>query len=142
MRFKTVIIGIAFVMFAIPSYIVIPPFITDEMNKLTGGNSLSPMGYQILSKLGIPSIDTIVSLTQYTFVGIIVAGLGTIVFGAISKNIPKQTDVKVQIESNQRLHSKENFNLEVLHLLKERLARGEITSSEYQDLKKVLEDKI
>jgi uncharacterized membrane protein len=141
-RFRTIIIGICFVLFAIPSYIIIPSFITVEMNKLTGGGSLSPMSYQILSSLGIPPIDTIVVLVQYSFVGLMVAGLGIIAFGAIAKNIPKQTAVKMKIESNQRAYEKEDSNLEVLHLLKERLAKGEITSNQYQDLRKVLEDKV
>ncbi len=142
MRVKTIITGIACVLFGIPSYIIIPSFITTEMNKLTGGNSLSPMSYQILSSLGIPPIDTIVVLVKYSCIGLIVAGLGIIFFGAISKNIPNQVVTKLSIESNQQVHSGEEPKPEVLHLLKERLAKGEITPKQYQNLKKVLEDKV
>ena len=141
-RFRIIIMGIAFVMFAVPSYIVLPSFITDEMNKLTGGNSLSPMSSAILSKLGIPSIETIVTLTQYSAVGFIVAGLGTIAFGIIAKNIPKQTSIKAQMKSKQRLHESEDSNPDVLYFLKERLAKGEITSNQYHNIKKTLEDEV
>jgi uncharacterized membrane protein len=140
-RLKIIIIGIACVLFGIPGYTIIPSFIITEMDKLTGGNSLSPMSSQILSTLGIPPIDTIALMVKYSFVGLVVAGLGIIFFGAVSKNIPKQVVAKLSIESNQKVHSYEEPKSEVLDLLKERLARGEITSKQYQNLKKVLEDK-
>ncbi|MGI0069372.1 MAG: SHOCT domain-containing protein, partial [Nitrosopumilaceae archaeon] len=59
-----------------------------------------------------------------------------------SKNMPKQVVAKLSIESNQQVHGNEEPNPEVLHLLKERLAKGEITQNQYQNLKKVLEDKV
>ncbi len=108
------------------------------MNKLTGGNSLSPMSYQILSSLGIPPIDTMIVLVKYSFIGLIVAGFGIIAFGAVSKNIPKQKAGKLLVESNIQ----EEHQPEVLHLLKERLAKGEITSNQYRDIRNVLEDRI
>lgn len=80
------------------------------MNKLTGGNSLSPMSYQILSSLGIPPIDTIIVLVKYSIIGLIVAGLGIIFFGAVSKNIPNQVVTKLSIESNQQVHVTKNPN--------------------------------
>ena len=139
MRFKAVIIGLVCVVLSIPSYNVVPSFISSEMNKLTGGSS-SPMSYEILSKLGIPPVDTMVTLIQYSFVGLFVAGLGIIAFGIVSKNMPKRTFSKLTIES-KAMHSEESKD-DVLHVLKERLANGEITSSQYQDIRKVLEDKI
>ena len=141
MRLRTVVIGIFFIIFAIPSYTIVPTFITTEMNKLTGGGTLSPMSYQILSSLGIPPIDTIVVLIKYSFIGLIIAGFGVIAFGMVSKNIPKRMVAKLSLESNQKADDNEP-KPEVLYLLKERLAKGEITSRQYQDIRNVLEDKI
>jgi len=137
-RFRAVIIGIFCVISAVPGYTTLPSFITAEMNKLTGGSS-SPMSSQILSTLGIPPIDTIVTLIQYSFVGLFVVGLGFIAFGLVSKGIPKRAFPKLSIESKL---STEEPTPDVLHVLKERLANGEITSNQYHDIRKVLEDKI
>ncbi len=144
MKSKIVLIGIAIILVAIPSYTIVPSGITHAMTKLTGGDTTSSLNNQIFSQLGIPPIDTIAKFIQYSFIGLIVAGLGITVFGAISKKIPKQPPVRLSIESVQRLEDdkeEKDANSKAVHLLQERLAKGEITSSQYQNLLKLLEDK-
>jgi len=144
MRPRLIIIGAIFVLFAIPSYIAVPHLITLEMSKLPWINSQSDLNNQIFAQLGfppMPPINSIIIFIQYSIIGIIVAGLGIIAFGVISKKAVKQSALNLPIESTQRLQDEE-VNPKALHLLQERLAKGEITSSQFQNLKKMIEDKI
>jgi hypothetical protein len=140
-RFKIVMMGILFVFLAIPSYSIVPTLISGMMNKFTGGDSPTPMASQIFSQLGIPPIDTIIKFIQYSLIGLIVAGLLITAVGIMTKKPKEQPAVTLSIDSGQNIQEQENSNLKALHLLQERLAKGEITSSQYMSLKKVLEDK-
>ncbi len=161
-KVQLVITGILFVLLAIPSYNILPSFITSEMNKLSGGKE-SPMADQILSELHIPPVDTIAKYIKYSCIGFGLAGLGIIAYGAISKRISGMPAVKLSIDASQRvqdgvadkLHKDgiinlsidapqrvqddHNTNIMAIRLLQERLAKGEITSNQYQILKKMLE---
>ncbi len=141
-KFRLVIIGIVIVLLAVPAYIMLPFLLTQEMYKLTGGNSASALSNQIFSQLGIPPIDTMIAFMKYLFVGLIIAGLGMISFGVISRKMAKQSPLKVNIEPNLRLHVGEDSNLKALDTLQERLSKGEITPSQFQNLKKKLEGNI
>ena len=141
MRIKIVIYGLC-ALLAIPSYTIVPSLITTTMSKFSGGNSPSLMASQIFSQLGIPPIDTIIKLIQYSLIGLAVAGLFITVFGVIAKKTPKKSTVTLSINSNQKMQDQESINLRAIHLLQERLAKGEITSTQYMSLKNVLEDKI
>jgi hypothetical protein len=135
-------IGIAFVVLAIPAYLVSPHYITKAMDKLSLGNEQSPMASQIFTQLGmppIPSTPDLIAYVQYCCIGLAIAGVGIIFFGTVlKKTLP--TTVKVSLEPPQRLQD-EDTNLKAINLLQERLAKGEITSSQYQNLKKLLEEK-
>jgi hypothetical protein len=71
------------------------------------------------------------------------------VFGAVAKKIKKQFTVKVVSEepdkvkevipSPQFTDESAQTNLRIIRILQERLAKGEITSSEFQNLKRFLE---
>lgn len=138
MNIITIVIGIFLVLFAIPSYNLVPTFITTTMNKLTGGNGVSPMASQIFSQLGIPPVDVVTEYIQYSFIGCVFAGIGVIAYGIVQKRT-KRSPVKVSIETNQDL-KEEDANAKALQLLQERLAKGDITSSQYKNLRKLLED--
>jgi len=141
-RFKIILIGFAIVMFAAPCYYLFPTFATHAMSMFTGGTAASPMSYQIFAQLGIPPMQTVITLVQYSIIGFIVFGVGAIAFGIISKGQPKKKSYKLKIESTPQKNEKEDLNPEVIHLLKERLAKGEISFNEYDDLKKAVEEKI
>jgi hypothetical protein len=141
MKFRIVIIGITFALFGMYAYRMIPPLITKAMNKLTLGNEQSSMANQIFSQLGmppIPSTPEITAFVQYCCIGLAIAGVGIIIFGMASKKT--LTTVKISLESDQRSQD-DDINLKAINLLQERLAKGEITSSQYQNLRKMLEEK-
>ncbi len=141
MKFRIVIIGITFALLGVYAYSMIPPFIAKAMNKLTLGNEQSPMASQIFSQLGmppIPSTPEIAAFVQYCCIGLVIAGIGIVIFGIVSKKT--LTTVKISLESAPRSQD-ENTNFKAINLLQERLAKGEITSSQYQNLRKLLEEK-
>jgi len=142
---KIVIIGAAFALLAIPAYSVVPHFITRVMNKLTFGNEQSPMASQIFSQLGmppIPPLQEIIAFVQYCCIGLVVAGAGILIFGLASKKTSKPFSVKVSLEPEPDMRlPDEDPNIKAIHLLQERLAKGEITSSQYKNIRKMLEEK-
>jgi hypothetical protein len=138
MNIVTIMAGIFLVIFSIPSYNVVPSLITMTMNKISGG-TVSPMASQIFSQLGIPPVDIITEYIQYGFEGCIVAGIGIVAFGIVQKKRKKISPVKLSVEASQN-SQEEDANIKALHLLQERLVKGEITSSQYKDLRKLLED--
>ncbi len=145
MRSKLVIIGFAFMLLAIPAYIITPTFITKAMNKFTFGTSgSSEMNRQIFAQLGMPPIPDVHAVTafiQYSLIGVMLAGLGIVIFGTISKKMPKSTPLKIPFEEPQVQDYEDDTHAKAIHLLQERLAKGEITSSQYQNLRKMLEEK-
>jgi uncharacterized membrane protein len=63
------------------------------------------------------------------------------VFGAIAKKIqtPRFAIIEKDTESEEIVENRQDDN-KAFHILQERLAKGEITSSQYQNLKKLLEE--
>ncbi|MBI1827994.1 MAG: SHOCT domain-containing protein [Thaumarchaeota archaeon] len=152
MRINLVVIGLLLVLIAIPGYLDTPNLISQMVHSMMGPVTGSIPGTNsgaILHQMGYPSRSTIIPLIQYSFVGLAVAGLGFVAFGAVAKKIPKQFTVKLVTEEPEKVkefHSdtqptdeRTQTNLRSLRILQERLAKGEITSSEFQNLKRFLE---
>ncbi len=140
MRPRITVTGIILIFVAILGYEISPDFIIKGMNSFTSGaDSSSPFSSSLLSQMGIPSAAEMSILVQYCFIALAVAGAGTLIFGIVAK-VPKQETIKmIGIETNvQKPKNKENHD-KALRLLKERLAKGEISSSEFVDLKDLLE---
>jgi len=140
MRFKIIALGIFFVFFAILCYFEVPNLIGGFVNKFSDGSAQTAMTNQIFSQLGIPSIDAIMKYMQYSLIGLVLTGFSMIVFGAIAKKTNIQSSSSLFIDSKQKLGDQDNTNFKVIHLLQERLAKGEITSSQYLSLRRILED--
>ena len=110
------------------------------MDTFTGTSSSSVMASSIFQKMGIPPMQEIDKWIQYSFAGLVVAGVFPILFGIFAKKeIQKQfsdinTDLNHIIEEPQ-----EDTSLKSISILKERLARGEITPYDFVHLKKLLE---
>ena len=151
MRISLVIIGIFLVMISIPGYLETPIFISQMVHSFTGSFTGSIPGTSsgsILRQMGYPSRAVAVPMIQYSFIGLAVAGIGITAFGSVAKNIPKQVTVKLapEVEKVEEIPARPQIkdeatqtNLRSLRILQERLAKGEITSSEFQNLKKLLE---
>ncbi len=143
MKLKIVIIGVMFVLTNL-SYNMIPSFVIKAMNELTFGNSDFSVANQVFSQIGlppIPSTQLIITFIQYLYAGLIVAGFGLIVFGVMSKKVSKLDKLNVHLESIKKSPEEKDADVKTLFLLQERLAKGEITSSQYYNLKKLLEEK-
>ena len=80
---------------------------------------------------------------QDSFLGLAIVGIGMAGFGTIAKNRKMQFTSLVLEEQDKKIHD-DSKTIEKpqtsLRILQERLAKGEITSSEFQRLKELLDD--
>ena len=146
-------IGLCLVLISVPAYLDTPNLISQMIHSFTGSFTGSIPGTHgsILHQMGYPSRTVIIPLIQYSFLGLAVAGIGLAGFGSIAKKVSKQVTVKLVAEeseeterievppSSQITDERTQTNLRSLRILQERLAKGEITSNEFQNLKKLLE---
>ena len=154
MRIIPLIIGLCLVLVSVPGYLDTPALMSQMihsfMSSMTGPSIPGTHGGSMLKQMGYPSRTVIIPLIQYSFVGMGVVGVGFVAFGAIAKKVKKQFEVKLVAEEEQQTvkeistksqskDEKIETNLRSLRILQERLAKGEITSSEFQKLKKFLE---
>jgi|SRR6185312_12239868 len=139
MKKVIIVIGLVLIIFTIPGYTLSPHLVTKEMNILTGGNADNHLTSAMLSQMGIPPIDEMIKITQYSFVGLGIVGIGCVFMGAFSKKTKSQF---ITSRTESAFHEEENKERKknALNTLQERLAKGEITSSQYQNLKRILED--
>ena len=159
MRIKLVISGLVFVLISIPGYLYTPTLMSQMLHSFMSsmtGSAFVTHG-SILHQMGYPSRTVIIPLIQYSFLGLAIAGLGLMVFGGIAKKITSQVNVKqvtakqVSEEIEETKKVKERYanlqfkderkqtNLHSLRILQERLANGEITASEFRNLKRLLD---
>lgn len=151
MRIALVIAGIFLVLISIPGYLDTPNLVTQMIHSFMSPVTSSIPGVNggsMLHAMGYPSRTVVIPLIQYSFIGLAVAGIGIAAFGTIAKKIPKSVEIKLVPEeekikeiqtSPQITDERMQTNLRSLRILQERLAKGEITSSEFQNLKKLLE---
>jgi hypothetical protein len=161
MRIRPIIIGLVLVLISVPGYLDTPTLMSQMVHYMMGsmmgstsGSIPGAGGGSILRQMGYPSRSTVVPLIQYSFVGLALAGLGFMGFGAIAKKITSQVTVnlvpgdarepeKVGVKevhtspqiTDERIHADNRS----LRILQERLAKGEITANEFQNLKRLLE---
>jgi len=134
-----IIIGVILIIFTVPGYTMSPDLITKEMNVLTGGNADTHLTSAMLSQMGIPPLDEMIKVTQYSVIGLGIVGIGCIFMGAFSKKSKSQF-VTSKMESTYHEENYEERKENALNMLQQRLAKGEITSSQYQNLKRILEE--
>lgn len=151
MRTMLVIIGVCLVFISIPGYLDTPNLISQMIHSFTGsitGSIPGAGGGSMLHQIGYPSRTVIIPLIQYSFVGLAIAGIGLVGFG-VARNVPKQITMKLVAEEPEKINKvptcsqitdeRTQTNLRSLRILQERLAKGEITSNEFQNLKRLLE---
>jgi len=151
MRIKPLIIGLCLVLISVPGYLDTPTLMSQMIHSFTGsftGSIPGTSGGSMLHQMGYPSRSVIIPLIQYSFVGLAFTGVGFVIFGAVAKKISKQVTVKLVAEEVEKVKiptgpqftdERTQTNLRGLRILQERLAKGEITSSEFQNLRKFLE---
>lgn len=87
-----------------------------------------------------------VALIQVFGLILVVIGLGLLIYGAVAKSkggksySAKDEEIDFSPQPTKE-ETQEEKNIRNLGILKERLARGEITKEEYDELKKVFESK-
>ena len=94
-------------------------------------------------------MSAVIPIIQYSVIGMAAAGIGVVLFGFVAKKIPKKVVVKLVTEVSDKekeVHidskptdEKIQTNLRSIRILQERLAKGEISSSEFLNLKRFLE---
>lgn len=140
LRSKLVIIGSVLIIIGIAGYFYSANLMSKYMDTITGTSSSSVMASSIFQQMGIPSTQEIDKWIHYSFAGLAVAGVFPVLFGIFAKKkIQKQfSDINTDL-SHIIPEPQEDTSLKSISILKERLARGEITQYDFVHLKKLLE---
>lgn len=96
MRLILVITGIVLAMFSIPAYYYLPHILSDMIHSFVGsmsGGSIN--GASMLRQMGYPSMHQVLSILQYSLIGLEIAGVGLMMFGLVAKKAPKSISVKL-----------------------------------------------
>ncbi len=160
MNGKPLAIGIFLFAIFLIGYVAGPSTINQMMGMFTPGgtsSTSSTTGIDPYRMMGIPRPEEMAKMAQYSFLGLMLAGIGVTIVGVMSKKKPpkKATPAQVveyrvvpesELQSQAQPSPKKEVvgdaeslqNQRTLAILEERLARGEITTKEYVNLKKLL----
>jgi|GEM_PF-5877290 uncharacterized membrane protein len=138
MRPKVILAGVVVFTMAVIGYEYVPKLVTRAMNKFTGGAGDQHLMRSMMAQMGIPPLETLVPLTQYTMIAIGLIGMGVMVYGMLSMKKTKSIS-KFSQNSKQKLQDTNEMNQETLSMLKDSLANGEITYEQYQNILKRIE---
>ena len=110
------------------------------MDSFAGTPNSSGMASSVFQQMGFPPIDEDDKGIHDSFAGLAVSGVLPVLFGMFTKKkIPKQfSDVNKDFSHVTEI-PQEDTSLKSIKILKERLARGEITQHDFVQLKKLLE---
>jgi len=110
------------------------------MDSITGTSSSSVMASSIFQQMGIPTTQEIDKWIHYSFAGLAVAGVLPVLFGIFAKKKTQKQFSNIDTDLNHIIPvPQEDPSLKSIRILKERLARGEITPYDFIHLKKLLE---
>ncbi|HMK32346.1 MAG TPA: SHOCT domain-containing protein [Nitrosopumilaceae archaeon] len=140
MRIKLIIIGCVLITSGISGYLYPSNIMSKYMDSFGGTPGSSAMASSVLQQLGIPPLQEIDKWIHYSFVGLAVAGVFPVLFGLFAeKKIQKQfSDINTDF-NHLTSEPQEVPSLKSIDILKERLAKGEITPYDFVHLKKLLE---
>ncbi len=96
MRMELVAIGIFLTIVSIPAYYYSPHFLSDATHSFIGSMSGGSMNTaSMLRQMGYPSMHQVISILQYSLIGLEVVGVGLVMFGFVAKKVPKSIPVKL-----------------------------------------------
>ena len=149
MKITLLVVGLCIVFVSILGYLDAPSIISQMVHSIiitnTGStSSSSPITTSsMLHSMGYPSRSVVVPIMQDSFIGLAIVGIGMAGFGTIAKNRKRQFTSQVSEEQDKKIQNDSKTSempQTSLRILQERLAKGEITSSEFQRMKKLLDD--
>ena len=155
MKLKLLVIGFFVVLISILGYVDTPILISKMVHAMMNSMVASAPGSSsittssMLHSMGYPSRSTVVTIMQYSFLGLVIMGIGMMMFGAVTKKHKKQFTVELVTDEQHEMKESHTNSQSMdeklqtiphgLRILQERLAKGEITSKEFQRLKGFLE---
>jgi uncharacterized membrane protein len=102
----------------------------------------------MLLRMSYPAMKTMIKVTQLGFVGIAASALMLLGYGIVAKKKTSQIqniaiqkineNSKPEMVSRYRMNDSLHTYPNILQILKERLAKGQITKTEFERLKKLL----
>ncbi len=154
MRLSEVVIGVVLLVGSVYGYSNSPNLIPEIQNYL----AISMPGFfpdiagsqqnSMLLRMSYPAMKTMIKVTQLGFIGIAVSSLVLLGYGIVAKkktlkiqNIAIQEineNSKPEMVSKYRINKSLHTYPHILQILKERLAKGQITKTEFERLKKLL----
>ena len=152
MKLKLVIIGIVIATSSAILYVKTPSLISQMVHSMMSmaGPSTSSSTFNtsgMLHAMGYPSRTVVIPIMQSSFIGFGIMGLIMTIYGMAAKKYKRQFVAKSspdQEHEKEESHAKSQpdnsqKNYKALSKLQERLANGEITTSEFERIKKLLD---
>ena len=140
LRIKPIIIGSVLIIIGIAGYFDSANLMSKYMDSFADKSDSSGMAARVFQQMGFPPIEEVDKGIHYSFAGLAAAGVLPILFGIFAKKkIQKQfSDIDKDL-SHITEETQEDTSLKSIKILKERLAKGEITPYDFVHLKKFLE---
>jgi len=130
-------IGLAIAISTTIGYTASPRLFHSLDNTFMPGSSQTLSNSSLLAQMGFPSEQTMIKITQYVSLALLLPGIGVIVYGFISRKKEKKITSSKPSE-NKKSTDKIKNDSKSLAILQERLVKGEITPEEFMDLSKFL----
>ena len=140
LRSKLVIIGSVLVIIGIVGYFDSSNLMSKYMGSFAVTPNSSGIASSVFQQMGFPPIEEIDKWIHYSFAGLAVAGVFPVLFGIFAKKEIQKQFSEINTDLNHIIEEPlEDTSLKSISILKERLARGEITPYDFVHLKKLLE---
>src|SRR5438445_4678638 len=139
LRSKLVIIGFVLIIIGIVGYFDSSNLMSKYMDSFAVTPN-SSVAANVFSQMGFPPIEEVDKWIHYSFAGLAVAGVFPVLFGIFAKKEIQKQFSDINTDLNHIIpEPQEDTSLKSISILKERLARGEITPYDFVHLKKLLE---
>jgi|SRR6267143_2056929 len=140
LRTKLIIIGSVVIIIGIAGYFDSSNLMSKYMDSFAVTPNSSGMAANVFSQMGFPPLQEIDKWIHYSFAGLAVAGIFPILFGIFAKKKIQKQFSNIDTDLNHIIpEPQEDPSLKSISILKERLARGEITPRDFIHLKNLLE---